>query len=160
MIVLGLSAYYHDSAAVLVRDGEIVAAAEEERFSRKKQDSDFPAQALAYCLSEAGIGIGEVDHVVFYDKPWLKFERLMETHLAVAPRGLGSFLRSMPVWISEKLFMRALLTRELKRVCGEAPRRPVLFSEHHLSHAASAFYPSPFERAAILTLDGVGEWAT
>jgi carbamoyltransferase len=154
--ILGLSAYYHDSAACLVRDGEIVAAAQEERFTRKKHDANFPTNAVAYCLREAGIGIGQVDYVGFYDKPLLKFERLVEQYLGVAPRGLKSFLMSMPVWLKDKLFTRKLILREL----DEAFEGEVLFTEHHESHAASAFYPSPFVEAAILTMDGVGEWAT
>src|SRR5262249_53474262 len=155
--ILGLSAFYHDSAACVVRDGEIVAAAQEERFTRKKHDSGFPAAATAYCLREAGISAAELDYVGFYDKPLLKFERLLEQYLGVAPRGLRSFLTAMPVWLKEKLFTRRLLLNEpvLHGFEGE-----VLFAEHHESHAASAFYPSPFEEAAVLTMDGVGEWAT
>ena len=153
--ILGLSAYYHDSAACLVRDGEIVAAAQEERFTRKKHDAGFPAHAVAYCLREAGIGIGDVEYVGFYDKPLLKFERLLEQYLGVAPRGLKSFLMAMPVWLKDKLFTRKLLLNQLDGFEGE-----VLFTEHHESHAASAFYPSPFVEAAVLTMDGVGEWAT
>ena len=160
--VLGLSAYYHDSAAVLLRDGEILAAVQQERFSRKKHDAGFPAQAIAYCLEKGGLRLGELDAVVFYDKPLIKFERLLETYLSYAPRGLRSFLAAMPVWLKEKLLLKETLRRELMAVgdCtkGELPR--LLFSEHHKSHAASAFYPGPFERAAILCLDGVGEWAT
>ena len=153
--ILGISAYYHDSAACLVRDGEILAAAQEERFTRKKHDAGFPRQAVAYCLEEAGIGVAEVDYVGFYDKPLLKFERLLEQYLGVAPRGLKSFLTAMPVWLKEKLFTRTMIQRELDGFGGE-----VLFAEHHESHAASAFYPSPFHEAAVLTMDGVGEWAT
>ncbi len=152
--ILGISAFYHDSAACLVRDGEIVAAASEERFTRKKGDADFPARAVEYCLREAGITMGEVDHVGFYDKPLLKFERILETYLGIAPRGVGSFLKAGPLWIKDKLFMDAQIKSALDWK-GE-----VLYSEHHESHAASAFLPSPFEEAAILTLDGVGEWAT
>lgn len=156
--ILGISAYYHDSAAALLLDGELVAAAHEERFTRKKHDAGFPAHAAAYVLGEAGLVPGDLAAVAFYDKPYLKFERLLETYHAFAPRGLVSFLSAMPVWIKEKLFMRKLLREELDKL---GPGRPtVYFPEHHLSHAASAFYPSPFEEAAILTIDGVGEWAT
>lgn len=157
MRILGISAFYHDSAAALVRDGVIVAAAQEERFSRAKHDAAFPSQAIEYCLSKEGISLDEVDHVVFYDKPFLKFERLLETYLAFAPKGVRSFQKALPVWLREKLFQRTTLRRELSRF-DAAPR--VLFTEHHLSHAASAFFPSPFQEAAILTMDGVGEWAT
>ena len=157
--ILGISAYYHDSAASLIVDGRIVAAAQEERFTRKKQDAGFPARAIAYCLSEAGIKLADVDQVVFYDKPLVKFERLLETYHAFAPRGLRSFASAIPVWIKEKLFMKKMLRDELARF-GDIDKLALLFPEHHLSHAASAFYPSPFEEAAILTLDGVGEWAT
>ena len=153
--ILGLSAFYHDSAACLVRDGEIVAAAQEERFTRKKHDSEFPTHAVAYCLREADIDITGVDYVGFYDKPLLKFERILESYLGVAPQGLRSFLTAMPVWLKEKLFTRDQIRRDLGGYEG-----PVLFSEHHESHAASAFYPSPFPEAAVLTMDGVGEWAT
>ncbi|MGQ9689143.1 MAG: carbamoyltransferase family protein [Desulfobaccales bacterium] len=156
--ILGLSAYYHDSAAAILVDGEIVAAAQQERFSRKKHDHSFPSEALAYVLEESGLGLGDLAAVAFYDKPYLKFERLLETYHAFAPRGLRSFLMAMPVWIKEKLLMRKLLRDELAKFGEGAP--PLLFPEHHLSHAASAFYPSPFEEAAILTIDGVGEWAT
>ena len=156
--ILGLSAFYHDSAAVVLVDGRILAAAQEERFSRRKHDASFPSRAAAYVLKEAGIGLGDVDEVAFYDKPYLKFERLLETYHAFAPAGLKSFLAAMPVWIREKLFMRSLLKEELKKLGSPIP--PLLFPEHHLSHAASAFYPSPFGEAAILTVDGVGEWAT
>ncbi len=158
--VLGISAYYHDSAAALLRDGKIVAAAHEERFSRKKHDPDFPAHAARWALEEGGINLAEVSDVVFYDKPFLKFERLLETYHAFAPGGLRSFLTAMPVWIREKLFMRSMLEKELKALPGGDRLPPLRFPEHHLSHAASAFYPSPFEEAAILTVDGVGEWAT
>ncbi len=156
--IVGLSAYYHDSAAAILVDGEIVAAAQQERFSRKKHDHNFPAQALAYVLEEAGRTMDDIAAVAFYDKPYLKFERLLETYHAFAPRGLRSFLMAMPVWIKEKLLMRQLLKDELTVAGNDCP--PLLFPEHHLSHAASAFYPSPFEEAAILTIDGVGEWAT
>ena len=160
--ILGLSAYYHDSAAVLLQDGEIIAAAHEERFSRKKHDASFPAQAVAYVLEEAGLGLQDLDAIAFYDKPLLKFERLLETYHAFAPRGLTSFLSAMPTWIKEKVFMKKILWEELEAVAGKPIRkRPkLLFPEHHLSHAAAAFYPSPFSEAAILTVDGVGEWAT
>jgi len=160
MRILGISAYYHDSAAALVRDGHIVAAAQEERFSRKKHDPGFPVQAVAYCLAEAGIALDEVDHVVFYDKPFLKFERLLETYLAFAPHGFQSFQSAIPVWIREKLFQKSMLAKQLSQLPGGFDRNKLLFAEHHLSHAASAFYPSPFEDAAVLTMDGVGEWAT
>ena len=162
--ILGISAYYHDSAAALLLDGEILAAAHEERFSRKKHDSAFPTGAVHYVLSEAGLGIADLKAIAFYDKPYLKFERLLETYHGFAPKGLGSFLSAIPVWIKEKLFMRRMLWEELEKAApgGNEKRRkpPLLFPEHHLSHAASAFYPSPFDRAAILTIDGVGEWAT
>jgi len=153
--ILGISAFYHDAAACLVRDGEIIAAAQEERFTRKKHDADFPRQAIAYCLHEAGLSVADLDYVGFYDKPLLKFERILESYLAVAPRGLRSFLTALPVWLREKLFTRDTIRSELPEFAGT-----VLFSEHHESHAASAFYPSPFEEAAVLTMDGVGEWAT
>lgn len=157
--ILGLSAYYHDSAAALLIDGEIVAAAQEERFSRRKHDSSFPLRAAQYVLREAGIeGLDELAAVAFYDKPYLKFERLLETYHGFAPRGLKSFLSAMPVWIKEKLFMRGIIEQEMRKI-GDG-RFELLFPEHHLSHAASAFYPSPFLEAAIVTVDGVGEWAT
>jgi carbamoyltransferase len=161
MHILGISAYYHDSAAALIEDGRVVAAAQEERFSRKKHDPRFPADAIRYCLDEAGIGLAEIEHVVFYDKPFLKFERLIETYLAFAPRGFRSFSMAIPLWLREKLFLKDLLLKELRKL--DAPRKwdgQLLFSEHHLSHAASAFFPSPFDEAAVLTMDGVGEWAT
>jgi len=160
MNILGLSAFYHDSAAALVRDGAVVAAAEEERFSRRKHDDRFPANAVAYCLREAGIGVAEVDAVVFYEKPVVKFERILETALAFAPRGFGQFLASMPVWLQKKLHLPREIDAGLRAATGAPYTGPILFTTHHESHAASAFYPSPFERAAILTLDGVGEWAT
>jgi carbamoyltransferase len=156
MNVLGISAYYHDSAAALLHDGEIVAAAQEERFTRKKHDSEFPARALEYCLAEAGIGVGDLDLVAFYDKPLLKFERMLETYFAFAPSGYKLFRMGLPIWLREKLFTRRLLDKGL----GNAYEHRYVFLEHHESHAASAFYPSPFEEAAVLTLDGVGEWAT
>jgi carbamoyltransferase len=161
MRIIGISAYYHDSAAALVCDGEIVAAAQEERFSRKKHDAGFPRNALAYCLREGRCSLDDIDHVVFYDKPFLKFERLLETYLALAPRGFRSFRLAMPIWLREKLFLKDLLRGELRRLSKHyAAEERLLFSEHHLSHAASAFFPSPFDAAAVLTADGVGEWAT
>jgi carbamoyltransferase len=166
MRILGLSAFYHDSAAALVDDGTIVAAAQEERFTRKKHDSGFPRHAVTYCLEEAGVGLDQIDHIAFYDKPFLKFERLLETYLAFAPRGFKSFRMAMPVWLKEKLFQKRLLREKLEELAdghgieaAELERR-LLFTEHHQSHAASAFYPSPFEEAAVLTIDGVGEWST
>lgn len=160
MLILGISAFYHDSAACLLRDGHIVAAAQEERFTRKKHDSAFPRHALSYCLSEAGIRPDDLSQIVFYDKPFLKFERLLETYLTFAPRGFKSFKQAMPVWLREKLFLKDLLCQELRALGASNPDSKLLFSEHHLSHAASAFFPSPFEEAAVLTMDGVGEWAT
>ena len=154
--ILGVSAFYHDSAAALVVDGRIVAAAQEERFTRKKHDAGFPAQAIRYCLQAAGLGPEELDHVVFYEKPFLKFERLLETYLATAPVSFRSFLKAMPVWFHQKLH----LPRELNHGLDDRYRHAYVFTEHHEAHAASAFYPSPFDRAAILTVDGVGEWAT
>jgi carbamoyltransferase len=160
-IILGISAYYHDSAAALVSGGEIIAAAQEERFTRKKHDPSFPKHAIDYCLSEAGISLSECDAVVFYDKPFLKFERLLETYVACAPRGFRSFQQSMPLWIKEKLFLKSTLREELQAFDPNFDaRQKLLFTEHHLSHAASAFYPSPFSEAAVLVMDGVGEWAT
>lgn len=158
--ILGLSAYYHDSAAALIVDGSIKAAAQEERFTRKKHDAGFPRNAITYVLAEAGLGLGDVDGIAFYDKPVLKFKRLLNTYLAFAPGGLQSYLSAMPVWIKEKLFMPRMLREELQKMAPGSPLAPIRFPEHHLSHAASAFYPSPFEEAAILTIDGVGEWAT
>ena len=161
MRILGISALYHDSAAALIEDGRIVAAAQEERFTRKKHDARFPRAAIAYCLGEAGIGLRNVDHVVFYEKPFIKFERLLETYLALAPRGFRSFRMAMPVWLREKLFQKRLLRAELKRFDPAfEPEGRLLFAEHHQSHAASAFFASPFEEAAVLTMDGVGEWTT
>jgi carbamoyltransferase len=154
MNILGISAFYHDSAACLVRDGELVAAAQEERFTRKKHDHSFPRNAVDYCLSEAGITQDQLDHVAFYDKPWIKFERLLETYLSFAPAGISSFMRAMPLWLKEKLWMGDLVKNEM----GYGGN--IVYPEHHQSHAASAFLPSPFERAAIITMDGVGEWAT
>jgi carbamoyltransferase len=161
MRVLGLSAFYHDSAAALVVDGAIVAAAQEERFTRKKLDAGYPKLAVEYCLSAAGIGLEDLEFVVFYDKPFIKFERLLETYLTFSPRGFNSFRMAMPLWLREKLFQKSLLAGELKAVAPDFDwQKRLLFCEHHLSHAASAFFPSPFEQAAVLTLDGVGEWAT
>lgn len=162
MNIIGISAYYHDSAACLVQDGRIVAAAQEERFTRKKHDAGFPLQAIRYCLAEASLQAADIDHVVFYDKPFLKFERLLETYLAFAPRGFQSFATSLPVWIKDKLFQKSILVRELQEQLdpGVDWSARLLFSEHHHSHAASAFFPSPFEEAAVLTMDGVGEWTT
>jgi carbamoyltransferase len=159
--VLGISAFYHDSAAALVTDERIVAAAQEERFTRQKHDSSFPRNAITYCLQEGGLNLGEVDLVAFYDKPFLKFERLLETYLAFAPRGFRSFRMAAPLWLKEKLFQKGLLEKELKSFAPDHNwSERLLFAEHHLSHAASAFLPSPFEEAAVLTMDGVGEWAT
>jgi carbamoyltransferase len=160
MRVIGISAFYHDSAAAMVEDGRIVAAAQEERFTRKKFDDSFPQNALRYCLNAAGARLQDVDHVVFYEKPFLKFERLVETYLAYAPRGLASYVKALPVWLDEKLFQRKMLSEELKRIDPAFDPARLRFTEHHLSHAASAFYPSPFEEALILTMDGVGEWST
>ena len=169
MRILGVSAFYHDSAAALVADGKIVAAAQEERFTRKKHDSGFPTEAVLYCLKEGGISLDQVDHIAFYDKPFLKFERLLETYLTFAPRGFKSFRTAMPVWMKEKLFQKRLLRQELEKTAKLADPEAqkikdlesrLLFAEHHQSHAASAFFPSPFEDAAVLTIDGVGEWAT
>ena len=162
MKILGISAYYHDSAACLVVDGKVVAAAQEERFTRKKHDQAFPNHAIAYCLSEVGCTPEEIDYVVFYDKPFLKFERLLETYLAYAPVGFKSFATALPVWLKDKLFQKSMITDALKDLWGKQVdwTERLLFSEHHLSHAASAFFPSPFEEAAVLTMDGVGEWTT
>jgi carbamoyltransferase len=161
MLILGVSAYYHDSAAALVRDGEIVAAAQEERFTRKKHDPSFPSNAISSCLRIATVTADEIDWVVFYEKPFLKFERLLETYLAFAPKGFGSFMKAMPLWLKDKLFLRKQLCEELQKLSAKVDwTDKLLFSEHHLSHAASAFFPSPFEEAVILTMDGVGEWAT
>ena len=161
MRILGLSAFYHDSAAVLVEEGHIVAAAQEERFTRKKHDAGYPHHAVAYCLDEAGVTLDDVDRVAFYDKPFLKFERLLETYVAFAPRGFRSFSMAVPVWIKEKLFQKDLLRRKLRTLAPDVDwDAKLLFAEHHQSHAASAFYPSPFRDAVVLTMDGVGEWAT
>jgi carbamoyltransferase len=159
--ILGISAFYHDSAAALVEDGRIVAAAQEERFSRKKHDARFPRQAIGYCLTEAGIELGGVTQVVFYDKPFLKFERLLETYVTFAPRGFRSLAMAIPLWLREKLFLKDLLLKQLRKLDARGDwNEKLLFSEHHLSHAASAFFPSPFQEAVVLTMDGVGEWAT
>ncbi|CAN6135149.1 COG2192 Predicted carbamoyl transferase, NodU family [Methylophilaceae bacterium] len=162
MNILGISAYYHDSAACLVVDGKIIAAAQEERFTRKKHDENFPVNAINYCLTEAGLSAQKIDYVVFYDKPFLKFERLFETYLAFAPKGFKSFATSLPVWVKDKLFQKSVILDALKDHLDKNTdwSSKLLFSEHHLSHAASAFFPSPFEEAAVLTMDGVGEWAT
>ena len=162
MYILGISAFYHDSAACLLKDGEIIAAAQEERFTRKKHDAGFPRHAIQYCLKEAGIAASQIDNVVYYEKPFVKFERLLETYLAFAPKGFISFSKAMPVWIKDKLFQKSALIKDLNSTLDENVnwRERLLFSEHHLSHAASAYYPSPFESAAVLTLDGVGEWTT
>jgi carbamoyltransferase len=161
MAILGISAFYHDSAASIVLNGEIIAAAQEERFTRIKHDAQFPANAIKYCLDEAGVTLKELDAIAFYDKPLLKFERLLETYLSFAPRGVKSFITAMPVWLKEKMFMKRVMREELANIGGyDNKKLKLLFPEHHLSHAASAFYPSPFEDSAILTIDGVGEWAT
>ncbi|GMR15637.1 MAG: carbamoyltransferase [Gammaproteobacteria bacterium] len=160
--ILGISAYYHDSAAALIVDGDIVAAAQEERFSRKKHDAGFPADAIAYCLREADLQLADVAHIVFYDKPFIKFERLIETYLAFAPRGFKSFFAAIPVWLKEKLYLKKTLRRELSALGGipEKELPALMFTEHHQSHAASAFFPSPFQKSAVICFDGVGEWAT
>src|SRR5882724_7501206 len=160
--ILGISAFYHDSAACLIRDGTILAAAQEERFTRKKQDPGFPGHAIRYCLREAHCAVKDLRYIVFYDKPLVKFERLLETYLAFAPRGRRSFVTAMPVWLKEKLFLKALLRKELATLAGvkTSALPPILFTEHHEAHAASAFFPSPFRTAAVLCMDGVGEWAT
>ncbi len=162
MYILGISAFYHDSAACLLKDGEIIAAAQEERFTRKKNDAGFPRHVIQYCMKEADIKASQIDNVVFYEKPFVKFERLLETYLSFAPKGFTSFAKAMPIWIKDKLFQKALLIKEFKSTLDENInwQERLLFSEHHLSHAASAYYPSPFESAAVLTLDGVGEWTT
>src|ERR1700758_5172920 len=160
MRILGISAFYHDSAAALVEDGRIIAAAQEERFTRKKHDASFPSHAVNYCLEAVGTKLADIDHIAFYDKPFLKFERLLETYIALAPQGFRSFQMAMPLWLKEKLFQKSLLRKKLKEFDGEIAGERLLFTEHHLSHAASAFFPSPFEKAVVLTMDGVGEWAT
>src|ERR1700754_216794 len=152
MIILGISAFYHDSAAAIVVDGDVAAAAQEERFTRKKHDAGFPAHAVAYCLQHAGAKLSDFDAVVFYEKPLTKFERLMETYLAFAPRGFRSFAMAMPLWLKDKLYLRRVLRKSLPG----AERAKLLFTDHHESHAASAFFPSPFDSAAIVTMDGVG----
>src|SRR5688500_10982743 len=161
MTILGISAFYHDAAAAIITDGEVVAAAQEERFTRKKHDPSFPVNAIRFCLQYSGYSINELDAIVFYDKPLLKFERLLETYYAFAPKGLRSFMVSMPVWIREKLFLKKMIYEGLGKIAKvDRKKIKLLFPEHHLSHAASAFYPSRYDRAAILTIDGVGEWAT
>ena len=161
MIILGISAYYHDSAAAIIKDGEIIAAAQEERFTRIKHDPSFPAHAITYCLEESGYKLSELEAVVFYDKPFLKFERLLETYYGYSPRGVRSFIRSVPIWVKEKLFLKKMIRKELNKIEAQGNQKlKLLFPEHHLSHAASAFYPSPYNESAILTIDGVGEWAT
>src|ERR1700753_3785538 len=160
MRILGISAFYHDSAAALVEDGRIVAAAQEERFTRKKHDPSFPTNAISYCLETIGSKSADSDHVAFYEKPFLKFERLLETYIALAPQGFRSFQMAIPLWLKEKLFQKSLLRKNLKEFDEDVASDRLLFTEHHLSHAASAFFPSPFERAVVLTMDGVGEWAT
>ncbi len=162
MYILGISAYYHDSAAALVCDGVIAAASQEERYTRKKHDAGFPGNAIKNCLEQAGIGLGDIDQIVFYDKPLLKFERLLETYVSFAPRGFTSFLTAMPVWLKEKLYLKSILRKELADLGGLKPAElpELLFNLHHQSHAASAFFPSPYQEAAVMCLDGVGEWAT
>ena len=161
MNILGISAFYHDSAAAFLEDGAIIAAAQEERFTRKKQDAGFPSNAIQYVLDESGYSLQQVDAIVFYDKPFLKLERLLESYLSYAPRGIRSFIAAMPVWLKEKMFLKRMIRQSLTEMGFKGVKKiPLLFPEHHLSHAASAFYPSPFEEAAILTIDGVGEWAT
>src|ERR687887_1933231 len=162
MDILGISAFYHDSAACLVRDGVILAAAQEERFTRKKHDAGFPGNAIRYCLREANCAVTDLTYIVFYDKPLVKFERLLETYLSFAPRGRRSFVAALPVWLKEKLFLKALLRKELAALASvkQSALPPILFTEHHEAHAASAFFPSPFRTAAVLCMDGVGEWAT
>ena len=159
--ILGISAFYHDSAAAITIGGEVIAAAQEERFTRDKHTPDFPKNAIKYCLEETGLEIDELDAIVFYDKPLLKFERLLQTYYSFAPKGLLSFLKAIPVWLNEKMFLKKLIYDGLKEI-GSYDRKKLklLFPEHHLSHAASAFYPSPYEKSAILTIDGVGEWST
>jgi len=159
-VILGISAFYHDSAAAIIKNGEIIAAVQEERFTRKKHDSSYPINAINYLLQESNLLIEQVDYTVFYDKPFLKFERLLESYVANAPFGFNSFRMSMPIWLREKLFQKNFLLNELKKNGDNFKSDKLLFSEHHFSHAASAFYPSPFEEAVVLTIDGVGEWAT
>ena len=159
MYILGISAWFHDSAACIIKDGKIIAAAQEERFTRIKHDANFPSNSIKYCIEESDISFDEIENIVFYEKPFLKFERLLETYLAFAPKGFKSFSMSLPLWVKDKLFQKSNLISELSNIFGDTKKikDKILFSEHHLSHAASAFYPSPFERAAILTLDAVGE---
>ena len=159
MNILGISAFYHDSAAALVRDGKIIAAAQEERFTRKKHDPGFPVQAVRYCLAEGGVAPGELDAVAFYDKPISKFARILETHMGVAPKGLRTFMMALPVWLKQKLWIPPEIETALEKAGIRMPPE-MFFPEHHESHAASAFYPSPYPSAAVLTIDGVGEWAT
>ncbi len=154
MKILGISAFYHDSAAALVIDGEVMAAAQEERFTRKKHDANFPKQAVDFCLKQAGIRAEDLDIVVFYDNPLLKFERILQTYLSYAPVGFRSFVKAIPVWMKQKIWIRDIIEKEL------GFKKKILFTQHHESHAASAFFPSPYKDAAILTMDGVGEWAT
>ena len=161
MKILGISAFYHDSAAAVLVDGKIIAAAQEERFTRIKHDAAFPVNAVKFCLRQSGLSIDDIDAIAFYDKPLLKFERLLETYYGFAPKGLFSFIKSMPVWIKEKLFLKRIIREELEKIETFDKRKiKFLFPEHHLSHSASAFFSSPFEEAAILTIDGVGEWTT
>ena len=161
MKILGISAFYHDSAAAIIEDGEIIAAAQEERFTRKKHDPGFPSNAVRFCLEYGGVSIDQLDAIAFYDKPLLKFERLLETYYAFVPKGLSSFITAIPVWLKEKMFLKRLIYDELRKIESFDKRKlKLLFPEHHLSHAASAYYSSPFDDAAILTIDGVGEWAT
>lgn len=160
--IIGISGFYHDSAAALVQDGNIIAAAQEERFSRKKHDARFPHHAINYCLQEANLNIDDIDQVVFYDKPLITFERLLETYVSYSPKGLMSFFAAMPVWMKEKLYLKGTLKNELAKLgdCHVKDLPDLFFTEHHQSHAASAFFPSPFEKSVVLCLDGVGEWAT
>ena len=161
MYVLGLSAFYHDSAASLIKDGEIIAAAQEERFSRKKNDADFPVNSVKYCLAQGNVSLDDIDLISFYDKPLLTFDRLLETYLAFAPKGFGSFAKSIPIWVKEKIFQKNYIIKSLMRLNnGSLTEDQIRFGFHHHSHASSAFYPSPFESAAVLVMDGVGEWAT
>ena len=159
-VILGISAFYHDSAASIIVDGEIKAAAQEERFTRKKHDASYPVNSIKYCLSEVGLSIEDVDFIAFYDKPLLKFERLIKTYISFAPKGLHSFIMAMSIWLREKLFLKNVLIKEIKKTHKDFNSDKLMFGEHHFSHASSAFYPSPFENAVVLTLDGVGEWAT
>ena len=162
MKILGISAYYHDSAASLIVDGKIISAAQEERFTRKKHDSSFPRNAIQFCINESNIRLSDLDYIVFYEKPLIKFERLLETYISFAPKGFKSFLMAMPVWLKEKLYLKSVLKKELINFDGvdKSNLPDLLFSQHHLSHAASAFFPSPFNKAAVLCLDGVGEWSS